>query len=752
MTIDFGAHGDDAAPDMGSAADGAASIEDVVARAEQARADRNWTAAAELWSEALRRFPGKARPAWFLSLGDTLLDLRRTGRAEQVFQAGAERFPAAVGLQAALARTAVARRDWPAAALRWQACVDRFPDEVRPHWLISLGSALISMGSLDRAERVLADAVARFPDNRRAFVSQARVAAERQDWAECAARWRTVIATFPDQDLPENGAGLARALRMAGRFDEADAVLRSYIAAHPNEAELYMALATNAHIARDTDARARRWADARQRFPAAVETSPLFKAFQLDAQTGADVSDDYRFDPGLTEAAALARVNSLSAHLLVIDAVALIGRYHQLYPDNLRIWAKYVRGLARQLSGPADLARLLDETARLCRAAPESRQAMQERGLALICADDRDAMQDHVGRMERDLGRGADTDTMRIWLRAAQGDAAGAARLYAERKQHTYVPASDAPIRRFERLDDTPAPAMRDGIVLFAPMRNERAFLPWFLKHYRGIGVERFVLVDNGSTDGSRDYAAAQPDVLLYGTDDNFFQAASGMRWINHMIALHGQDNWCLFVDMDEQLVFPGMDGTGLRGLVTAMADRGDEVMPAFMLDTFPRRIGDLYDWQPEQDPLEAVPLFDRTHFAYGGPDAPHRQVRGGVRNRLFGMAEVLEKAPILRGRPGLHYTGNHTTAPARVSDAGCVLLHHKMLQEGIGLKSEIHITANERVRDRNPACQRRYLRYRDVLQALGRDAGLESEQSECYRSAEQLVQLGLMKEIGDAV
>lgn len=282
-----------------------------------------------------------------------------------------------------------------------------------------------------------------------------------------------------------------------------------------------------------------------------------------------------------------------------------------------------MRALSRQLTSPDQVAQLLEGTARLCAAEPDNRQAKKERAHALICANDVDGLRTFLDAMERDLGRGADTDVMRIWLLAAQGDVASASTLFAERARNTYIPALHAPIQRFERIDGRPAPEMRDGIVLFAPMRNERAFLPWFLAHYRAIGVERFVLIDNGSTDGSREYAATQDDVLLYATDDNFFRAASGMRWINHMIATHGQDNWCLFVDMDEQLIVPGMDEGGLRKLVTGMADRGEEVMSGYMLDTYPRRIADLYDWQPEQNPLEVVPLFDRSHFTHGGPDAP---------------------------------------------------------------------------------------------------------------------------------
>ncbi|MBD3626144.1 MAG: tetratricopeptide repeat protein, partial [Rhodobacteraceae bacterium] len=444
MTIDFGPYGAEPTPNIGEQA-GLAPLDAVLTKAEQARKAKNWSAAADLWAELLRRFHGKARPVWYLGLGDALLELRRPGAAEKVFTEGATRFPRAVGLQAALARVASATRDWPLAAERWQSCIDGFPDEVRPHWLIAHGTALLSCGSLDQAEHVLEDAMKRFPDQRRAFVTHARVAAERQDWADCADRWRAIIAAFPDQDLPENGLGLSRALRMAGRFDEADSVLHDYIASHPKDPELWMALATNAHVARDFDLRARRWADALEKFPAKVADSALYKAFQLDAQTGEDVSDDYDFDPSLSESAALARVNSLSAHLLVLEAADLIGRYHRLYPENPKIGAKYMRALSRQLTSQERLDQLLEGTALLCAVEPHNRQAKKERALALINANDADGLRALLDAMARHLRPGADTDVMRTRLPAAPGDAAAAPRPSPHPPRTTYHPPPPAP-------------------------------------------------------------------------------------------------------------------------------------------------------------------------------------------------------------------------------------------------------------------------------------------------------------------
>ena len=51
--------------------------------------------------------------------------------------------------------------------------------------------------------------------------------------------------------------------------------------------------------------------------------------------------------------------------------------------------------------------------------------------------------------------------------------------------------------------------------------RNERLRLPAFLNHYRSLGVDEFLVIDNDSSDGSTEYLAAQADVGAAGHTAN---------------------------------------------------------------------------------------------------------------------------------------------------------------------------------------------------------------------------------------
>ena len=64
-----------------------------------------------------------------------------------------------------------------------------------------------------------------------------------------------------------------------------------------------------------------------------------------------------------------------------------------------------------------------------------------------------------------------------------------------------------------------------DAIIVLSTVRNERVRLPFFLRYYRKLGVDHFLIVDNGSDDGSREYLAEQPDVSLWATGAGYKQA-----------------------------------------------------------------------------------------------------------------------------------------------------------------------------------------------------------------------------------
>ena len=77
---------------------------------------------------------------------------------------------------------------------------------------------------------------------------------------------------------------------------------------------------------------------------------------------------------------------------------------------------------------------------------------------------------------------------------------------------------------------------IRPGDILcFTTLRNEYVRLPYFLDYYRQMGVAHFLMVDNGSDDGTTAYLEAQRDVSLWTTQGSYKAASFGVDWLNHL-------------------------------------------------------------------------------------------------------------------------------------------------------------------------------------------------------------------------
>ena len=84
-------------------------------------------------------------------------------------------------------------------------------------------------------------------------------------------------------------------------------------------------------------------------------------------------------------------------------------------------------------------------------------------------------------------------------------------------------------------LSETPA-IQTDDILVVGCFRNERLRLPWFLTHHRRMGVKWFLLIDNNSDDGSREFLNQQEDVCLFHTSERYSESKCGVTWLNAVL------------------------------------------------------------------------------------------------------------------------------------------------------------------------------------------------------------------------
>ena len=78
----------------------------------------------------------------------------------------------------------------------------------------------------------------------------------------------------------------------------------------------------------------------------------------------------------------------------------------------------------------------------------------------------------------------------------------------------------------------------------FMVIRDEALRLPYVLDYHRALGVARFFVIDNVSSDGSLEYLLEQPDCHIYSAAGSFAAAQCGILWVNQLVAAHGGGHW----------------------------------------------------------------------------------------------------------------------------------------------------------------------------------------------------------------
>jgi hypothetical protein len=236
----------------------------------------------------------------------------------------------------------------------------------------------------------------------------------------------------------------------------------------------------------------------------------------------------------------------------------------------------------------------------------------------------------------------------------------------------------------------------RGDILVFCTLRDESLRLPYFLRHYRELGSAHFLIVDNDSTDGSRDLLAEQPDVSLWTTRASYRASRFGMDWLQALLMRHGHGHWCVTVDADELLVYPHHETRPLPALAAWLESRDESMMGALMLDLFPKGSLDRVRYHPGQDPVDSLPFYDSANYTITRKrDLDALWIQGGPRSRMF-LTDRPERGPTLTKVPlvkwhwrYVYLNSTHTLLPRRLNriydTAGGekpsgVLLHTKFL------------------------------------------------------------------------
>ncbi len=293
-----------------------------------------------------------------------------------------------------------------------------------------------------------------------------------------------------------------------------------------------------------------------------------------------------------------------------------------------------------------------------------------------------------------------------------------------------------SPASRMRELRDAP-------MVVVAVARNESLLLPHFLAHYRRLGASHFVIVDNLSTDGTRELALEQPDVTVYSCDTDYKHSHFGVTWQETVLGAHRLGRWALVADLDEFLVYGDSDSQPLPALAASLQAEGADAARAYMIDMYPK--GDLADADfKTAPPFLAANCHDRAPLirwrlgAGSFSNAPtfvsalrHRLIPNSAPNMY-----TSQKIALLRYQPWMRFSeGLHYAAGVRMAQRPLAFAHFKYHR---GFRAKVLDEVARKQHFDNASEYRRYMNMLSEASAVFFDSDLSQE----YAGADSLCEM----------
>ncbi len=182
-----------------------------------------------------------------------------------------------------------------------------------------------------------------------------------------------------------------------------------------------------------------------------------------------------------------------------------------------------------------------------------------------------------------------------------------------------------------------------DGVLCMALAHNEMRRVEDFLRHYRGLGVAHFLILDDNSTDGTTQHLRAQGDVTLFAPEGTTYREHK-VAWRSDILDAHATGRWVLVPDLDELFVYPHCDTRPVAALAGHLQREGAEALFTPMVEMYGEAPLDRPVYQAGQSMLATFPFFDGGGYRLVRPrfkqlrafPTPALDMYGSPRERMF--------------------------------------------------------------------------------------------------------------------
>jgi hypothetical protein len=221
-----------------------------------------------------------------------------------------------------------------------------------------------------------------------------------------------------------------------------------------------------------------------------------------------------------------------------------------------------------------------------------------------------------------------------------------------------------------------------DDLLAISVVRNGELYIKSFMEHHLALGIEHFVFLDNGSTDGTVESLRAYPQVTVLWTDAPYEKYENTMK--RYLVERFSRGRWSLCVDIDELFDYPFSKSLRLADFLRYLNENRYTAVVAQMLDMFSdvpftQIESTAGDRLKEKYPFYDLSAISKSTYEWSEPSTPHIKMHwGGIRRAVFGTNNGLTKAALVRMtgrvRPFVEW---HQATGALVADVSCVLMHY---------------------------------------------------------------------------
>ena len=225
-------------------------------------------------------------------------------------------------------------------------------------------------------------------------------------------------------------------------------------------------------------------------------------------------------------------------------------------------------------------------------------------------------------------------------------------------------------------------PCDKNNPIVTLCVKDDIKRLRMLVDYYRALGVQKFAILDNGSSDGTFEWMLDQPDIDLFQCDKQY-QTNVKEGWINRLVSYYGFNKWYIVTDSDEIVVYDHMESESLSDLTARLDNLGIKRVKALTLDTY----RDSPFFKESADIRKDYRWIDSDSYIETTINAGSYIVKrflGGPRYRLMNSKRMpLDKHPLVYWEKGTVSDDAHFQFPhGIINEAPCAMgiLHYKFL------------------------------------------------------------------------